>query len=159
MMTIEQVRAICLEVAEKHGFDISGVPISVNKRFTRTLGRVTTSDLEGILKIEFSGHHLADDTDEAIRDTVLHELAHAFVFLESGSGHGHDATFKAMCARLGTIEDMAHAKKELARNHYKYNLYCAKCGKWLGGRSRRCPVVVTPEDFFSKCCTAGLRVE
>jgi predicted SprT family Zn-dependent metalloprotease len=37
------------------------------------------------------------NSDEEVRDTILHEIAHALV----GSGHGHDAVWKAKCREIG----------------------------------------------------------
>ena len=49
-----------------------------------------------IKTIEFSLHRLGSDR-AAIKDIILHEIAHALV----GPKHGHDATWRAMCVRIG----------------------------------------------------------
>ena len=80
-MTIEQVRKICVEVAENNNFNID-CPIVINKRLTRTLGQVKY-DNNGIVDIEFSAKLLEYGREDQIMDTIYHELAHAFVFWET----------------------------------------------------------------------------
>jgi len=38
-------------------------------------------------------------SDELVRDTLLHEIAHALV----GTAHGHDEVWKAKCLEIGAI--------------------------------------------------------
>jgi len=47
--------------------------------------------------IELSTFFVERNTDEAIRDTLLHEIAHAV----AGRGAGHGPPWKAMCLRVG----------------------------------------------------------
>ena len=161
-MEITRVREICYKTARDHGFNLY-CTVEVNSRLKRTLGRVRW-DEEGELKvIEFSKTFLETETDYVVTQTILHELAHAFVFLETGEIHGHDAMFRAMCHRLGTLNDGMYAKvlsDNMDRHEaYKYTLYCSKCGKPVGHRSRACDVTKYPEHYYSKCCDAPLDVE
>ena len=47
--------------------------------------------------IELSIHFVDHNGPEEIRDTILHEIAHALV----GAGHGHNATWKKKCVEIG----------------------------------------------------------
>ncbi len=47
--------------------------------------------------IALSVYFISLNDDEAIRDTLLHEIAHALV----GPGHGHDQTWKQQCMAIG----------------------------------------------------------
>lgn len=49
--------------------------------------------------IELSAYFVARNGVEDIRDTLLHEIAHALV----GEGHGHDSVWEAKCRELGAI--------------------------------------------------------
>ena len=101
-------------------------------------------------------------TEESIKETVLHELAHVFVTLETGEDHGHDAVFKAMCARIGTSNDKTYHNnlKTIVpvENQHKYAIYCKSCRKFVCGRSRACKLTQTPEYYESHCCHSGLKV-
>ena len=47
--------------------------------------------------IKLSIVYAADTTEENVKDTILHEIAHALI----GSFHGHDNTWKAKCIEIG----------------------------------------------------------
>jgi predicted SprT family Zn-dependent metalloprotease len=59
---------------------------------------------------------------EAIRDTILHEIAHALV----GPGHGHDKVWKRKCIEIG-----ARPKRcgEADMPEGRWNAGCGSCGK------------------------------
>lgn len=48
-------------------------------------------------RIELSAHFIEHNSEEEIRDTILHEIAHALV----GPRHGHDAVWQAKCREIG----------------------------------------------------------
>lgn len=160
-MEITKVREICYVKAREHGFNLY-CPVVVNTRFRKTLGRVCYDECGELEKIEFSAQLLEYGTEQSIIDTVLHELAHAFVYLETGEHHGHDATFRAMCARLGIINNGMYAKGQVyekpREEFYKYTLKCSCCGKAVGHRSRACKITQHPEYYTSRCCGAAIKV-
>jgi predicted SprT family Zn-dependent metalloprotease len=47
--------------------------------------------------IELSAVYVFQNSEEHVRDTILHEIAHALV----GIQHGHDTAWKEMCLNLG----------------------------------------------------------
>jgi len=51
----------------------------------------------GRRRIELSVHLVQRNPAEEVRETLLHEIAHAFV----GARHGHDAVWKAKCREIG----------------------------------------------------------
>ena len=117
-MKIELVREICHKLAADHGFTLDcsideqrNDPVSLGKvRYKEEfvpsnnhIGDWYEIERKIVIKeILFSSHFLSHADDEDILNVVRHELAHAFVFLETGKRQGHNEKFKAMCFRLGT---------------------------------------------------------
>jgi len=63
-----------------------------------------------------------------MKDTVLHEMAHALV----GSGHGHDWTWKSMCRKIGAKPNRLASASSLVspeRNPEKQYIARCSCGK------------------------------
>lgn len=156
-MDIIKVREICYTKAKEFNMNLY-CPIILNSRLTTTLGRVTYNEYNELEKIEFSKRYLETATDECIMNTILHELAHAFVFLETGEPHGHDQLFRSMCNKLGTKSTSAKGKvsykegQEPEIKSPKYTIICPGCGKIIGTRQRACKVTKYPIYYTSLCC-------
>lgn len=73
-------------------------------------------------RIELSIHFAAKNSDAEVRDTLLHELAHALV----GPGHGHDAVWKAKCRAIGA-SPVACYGDEIDMPLGRWRATCAGC--------------------------------
>ena len=167
MYTLEKVkneyRKVCCDAGAKSVLD---VPIVLNGRLTRTLGRVIqeydfSKDRYVSTKVEFSRQLIETATDKSIHDVIMHEAAHYIVTDRTGEVHGHDAVFKAVCAEIGTSNNQCATKVECteeAKNLYKYSIYCPHCGKMVGGYSRMCKTIRNIEDYECKTCHGSLKV-
>lgn len=63
-----------------------------------------------------------DNSWDEIRDTILHEIAHALV----GAGHGHDRVWKKKCVEIGAKPlPCGHADMPEGR----WTARCGGCGK------------------------------
>ena len=60
-----------------------------------------------------------------VRDTILHEIAHALV----GSGHGHDKTWKAMCRKIGAKPKRCYDESKVNSPEARYIGECPACKK------------------------------
>ncbi len=72
--------------------------------------------------IELSRHFTERNTLDLIRDTLLHEIAHALV----GPGHGHDAIWKAMCLRVGAKPERLSNEPDMPPG--RWQAICEGCG-------------------------------
>ncbi|MBA4186589.1 MAG: sprT domain-containing protein [Planctomycetaceae bacterium] len=73
-------------------------------------------------RIELSIHFAERNTDEEVRDTLLHELAHALV----GPGHGHDEVWRAKCQQIGARPDACYGE-EVDMPRGRWQAKCAAC--------------------------------
>ena len=157
MLNEKELKEMCIEICGKVGYDFT-IPVKINKRLTRTLGRVfyvrTGNGVESTL-MEISYQLLTTSTLDSIYAVVAHECAHYLVTKETKQNHGHDYVFKEMCARIGCTND-GTVYHELSRSVpeneiYKYFVYCEKCGSQVGKYHRAGKVVKYPQNYTCKC--------
>lgn len=98
-------------------------------------------------RIELSEPYVVANDIEHVKDTILHEVAHALV----GVDHGHDAVWKDMCVKLGCTPKGCESEalmpvgdwraqcpgcKKTFNRHRKpvhvRGLYCVVCGPETG---------------------------
>ena len=162
MYDITRIQKEFNEVCEKAGCPVT-VPVKLNGRLTRTLGRVHQRRDNGKTEwhpylVEFSKQMIETATDNTIRDVLLHEAAHYIAVVRTGEAHGHDAYFKAICAEIGTTNDTTHTKVEstVAQEElYKYTIYCPTCNKIIGGYNRMCKTLKMIDLCTCRECSKG----
>lgn len=87
-------------------------------------------------RIVFSKHFVDNTPMEKIRDTILHEIAHALV----GSGHGHDDVWKLKAIEVGAEPNRCAGPSARRNDSVKpnYMIVCPKCNqKWFRFRLRK----------------------
>jgi len=72
--------------------------------------------------IALSVHFVELNDDDAIRDTLLHEIAHAL----TGPGHGHDDVWKRKCLEVGAIPERLCLDAQMPQGRWQAT--CACCG-------------------------------
>jgi predicted SprT family Zn-dependent metalloprotease len=73
-------------------------------------------------RIELSQYFIELNGDEAVRETLLHEIAHALV----GPGHGHDLFWKQQCLKIGAKpERLCHS---VSMPEGRWGAQCGYCG-------------------------------
>lgn len=159
-MKLIHVKEILNQLSAEHN-DIFDIDVIINKRFTRTLGRVTHSSNKGIVKatlMELSAQLLEFSTEEEILSVIKHEWAHYYITKITGQNQGHNAQFKALCDSIGCHGTIAINLTEGSMPVSKYTVTCAECGEVIGNYSRKCKTVTQPELYKSNCCNAKLKV-
>ena len=160
MFTLEMIKDELNKLSNSVG-DTFNIPVSINSRLTRTLGRVMQykqgkkcwSD-----RMEFSKQFLETSTDESIISVIQHEWAHYYVTKITGENHGHDAEFKRACAMIGCENDKTQTKVErivAEESLSKYVVYCPTCGEVIGGFSRMCATLKNLDQCTCKRCGGG----
>jgi len=80
-------------------------------------------------RIELSMHFVRDNDTELVRDTILHEIAHAL----AGHAAGHGPKWKKMCREVGATPTRCGEAKMPAG---QWQAVCPGCG-WTYTRHRR----------------------
>lgn len=79
--------------------------------------------LYGERRIELSVHFVRANDEAAVRDTILHEIAHAL----AGPRAGHGRTWKAVCARIGAQPQRTDRHAQMPRGLWQAT--CGHCGQ------------------------------
>lgn len=94
-------------------------------------------------RIELSAHFVERNGDDEVRDTILHEVAHALV----GPGHGHDAVWRAMCVRVGARPQRCYGA-EIDMPAGRWRAECPGCGQTFHRHRRPKPAA----GWFCRSC-------
>lgn len=154
MMTIKEIRELVDNTLESKGFK-RNFPVRLNSRFSRTYGAVRLRGNK-IYAMEFSSKFVSQAPDDVMRETVLHECAHAIVDLRyPNEFHNHDNVFNAVCTELGIV-GRPYTQFIIKR---KYNVYCPNCGL-VASYDRKTKIVSNIEKGLCICrkCMAEVRL-
>lgn len=138
---VEDIKRECERLSAMVG-DTFDCPIRINGRLTRTLGRVDSIKVNGRWTnevLQISKQLLETSTNESIISVIDHEWCHYWVTKSTGEDHGHDATFRAVCAQVGCTNNKTKTRVErtVAESAiYKYQVYCSTCDEFIAGYSR-----------------------
>jgi predicted SprT family Zn-dependent metalloprotease len=78
----------------------------------------------GLKKITLSNQLVQLNTKERVKDTILHEIAHALV----GRGHGHDNIWKRKAIEIGCDGKRCFNGEDTVLVEGSYKAVCPKCG-------------------------------
>lgn len=116
-MEFESAARMALELMSQHG--VGDWSFAWNRR-KRSLGlcRYRTR------RIELSYHFVYANEDAQVRETILHEIAHAL----AGEKAGHGPLWKTMCLRVGCKPERCD-QGEAVMPRGRWTARCAACGK------------------------------
>ena len=133
----QMIIVMACALMRKHGLD-SSWSFTIDHNATARGGQTRHRSKQ----IGLSLAYIKVATKDEIKNTVLHEIAHAIV----GPGHGHDDVWKAVFIGIGgdgsrcMSERVSQALRETTAN---YRVVCLDNGHFLGYRKRRSNIVNT----------------
>jgi predicted SprT family Zn-dependent metalloprotease len=117
-MKLNEARDLALSLMEKHG--VSNWDFRFDKA-RRRFGCCNYTDMEITLS-----SYLTELNDEShVRDTILHEIAHALV----GPRNNHNHVWKRKAVEIGCTGDRCYSSAEVATPKAPYEATCEKCNK------------------------------
>ena len=111
---------LALKLMAEHG--LAGWTFAFNGSY-KQLGRCIQYDNGSPGRIELSVHFGEAADDNQLRDTILHEIAHALCGVEKQ----HGPAWKAKCLEIGAIPE--RCAKGLVLRHNRYRADCPSCGR------------------------------
>lgn len=75
--------------------------------------------------ISLSEHYVKLNNEPDIRNTILHEIAHAL----AGYEHGHDQVWKDVCIRIGAKPERCYDSNVIVMPKGKYKAVCNGCNR------------------------------
>lgn len=138
-LTYEQTECLANELMQRYGLLDDGWAFEWT-RGKKRLGETAvgsrrnrrTGKTERVKLIRLSRYLVEMNSEPVIRDTILHEIAHALAGIE----HGHDEVWKAMCRKVGAKPERL-ADKSVKIVDHAYSIVCDLCTKELAKRHRR----------------------
>lgn len=108
--------AIATELMTKHGLD--------NWKFTFDNAKKRCGFCSYNRRtIGLSLHYVRLNDEELVRNTILHEIAHALV----GPAHGHDKVWHKKATEIGCVASRVNRKAQMPKG--KYRAQCPTCGR------------------------------
>lgn len=78
-------------------------------------------------KITLSRRLASLNNENQVKDTILHEIAHAITFLKDNQ-RGHGRHWRARCREVGCNPQRCYNSDTVAAPKSKWSLVCPKCG-------------------------------
>lgn len=111
-------------------------------------------------KMIFLSARLVELNDEAeVRDTILHEIAHALNYLDVKARLGrapkshHGPAWKAMCRRIGARPETCYSRDRVATPSFLWEATCKHCGTHYFHEGLRSP----DHKLCSPCAKLGMQ--
>lgn len=129
-MNADQVTELAREIMNDHGLE--DWTVAMNRATGRAGICYHTRRLLGFSKLIMSAFDEAE-----VRNTILHEIAHALV----GAGHGHDTIWRRKFVSIGgngkTCTDASATVAQAIEAQSKYRATCDGCGETYSAQRRK----------------------
>ena len=120
-MDLNKAEELCIELMNKHG--LSHWKFQYDNSIRRFgVCKYNTYNESGVIGL--SKKLVAVNEEKQVRDTILHEIAHALT-----RGHGHDAVWKAKCIEIGAKPERCYSSKDTNIAEMRYQAVCGGCGR------------------------------
>ena len=148
-MTLSQIKSLATNLMTQHGLIQKGWTFKWTNARTQA-GICAEYRYKDAGYIGLSRYLMPHFSEEKIKDTILHEIAHALV----GNKHGHDYVWQRKAIEIGcdgercyTTEAFKQESKDVLIKQSKYVLTCPSCGTQTPKHRK-----ITRDKACGKCC-------
>lgn len=156
-MHLYQAEQLARSLMQQHGllrdgwrFRFSNAKRQLGSAHIRRQRDPATGRTIRIKTIRLSRHLVTLNTEHEVRDTILHEIAHAL----AGLSNGHNAKWKAVCRRIGA-RPVRLAGEEVIAPAPRYRVVCNACRRVLAHRHRRVAPASLRRSYCRSCGPAS----
>lgn len=111
-------------------------------------------------KIFLSEYFIGRVPTDELKDTILHEIAHALTYIRHGQ-RGHGPVWKRVCVEIGAKPVRCH-EGEIKNETFRYKIKCPSCGKESGrhrfNKSKLTQLKNGHSWFPCRCCKSRMDV-
>ena len=118
-MLTHEAANLAVSLMDQHGLYVTGWHFEWDTRSTKRFGVCDYS--ERVIKLSEKLVRLNDEAQ--VRDTILHEIAHALV----GQGHGHGHVWQRQAVAIGAKPERCYSATETQMPETKYVASCPNC--------------------------------
>ena len=152
-MNLHEAQQLALTLMDEHGVLDDGWVFrwsngkrqlgcaQIRRRTDRRTGKT-----QEIKTIKLSRYLVALNDEDEVRDTILHEIAHAI----AGLKNGHNAVWKTVCRRIGARPERL-AGEEVNVVKHRFEIVCGCCGHVVGKRHRRMAASRLKHSYCRDC--------
>ena len=122
--TVGDIERFLKKIAAKAGVSVDGIPVSISKRMSRTMGYCYYIVKDGNIKTtDFKfAKCLVDGTypEDIVKEVIIHEYAHHYINTKTNKNQKHNKLFKETCRMLGISDEtyFQHAKTYEKKSSY-----------------------------------------
>jgi len=119
-MELNKAKELANKLIEKHG--LTNQHYSWRFEFDNARRRFGRCNYRSHV-ISLSKHLVQLNNEDEVKNTILHEIAHALV----GRGHGHDSVWKRKALEIGCDGNRCYNIKDVKQPKAKYEAVCNGC--------------------------------
>jgi len=147
-MDMNEAQALTIRLMNDHGIWQQGWRFGwMNGKRIMGMVRERVRDFVRTKTLLLSRHMVRLNDESVVRNTILHEIAHAI----AGLDNGHNYVWKAVCIAVGANPERCANPAKVNQVKHKYQVACQCCNHVLSAHHRRPNFNRLQRSYCSTC--------